>query len=141
TLDYDNQFIATDKFDAKRSYKKEDGYFPGIASIDNYPVYIENRNGNSQVKYKQAETLKRVFRNLDNKGIKVKYGRMDCGSFSKEIIDVVERNTEHFYIRAQRSGNLYSQILENKEWEKVEIGTHQYEIASIKYTPFGQEKS
>src|SRR5699024_2977606 len=50
-------------------------------------------------------------------------------------------NTDHFYIQAQRSGNHYSQILENKEWEKVEIGTHQYEIASIKYTPFGQEKS
>jgi len=30
-------------------------------TINNYPIYIENRNGNSNsnVKYKQAETLKR----------------------------------------------------------------------------------
>ena len=49
-LDYDNQFIPTDKYDSKRSYKKAEGYFPGIASINNLPVYIENRNGNSNVK-------------------------------------------------------------------------------------------
>jgi len=39
-FDYDNQFILTGKYDSKRSYKKADGYFPGIASIDNIPVYI-----------------------------------------------------------------------------------------------------
>ena len=58
-FDYDNQFIPTDKYDSKRSYKHADGYFPRIASIGNFPVYIENRNGNSNVKYKQEETLKR----------------------------------------------------------------------------------
>jgi len=57
TFDYDNQFIPTDKYDSKRSYKKADGYFPGIATIGNHPVYIENRNGNSTVKYKQDQTL------------------------------------------------------------------------------------
>jgi len=36
-FDYDNQFIPTDKYDSKRSYKKADGYFPGIASIGNIP--------------------------------------------------------------------------------------------------------
>ena len=33
-LDYDNQFIPTDKYDSKRSYKKAEGYFLGIASIN-----------------------------------------------------------------------------------------------------------
>ena len=60
-FDYDNQFIPAEKYDSKRSYKYADGYFPGIASINNYPVYIENRNGNSNVKYQQAETLKRAY--------------------------------------------------------------------------------
>ena len=40
-FDYDNLFIPTDKYDSKRSYKHADGYFPGIASIGNFPVYIE----------------------------------------------------------------------------------------------------
>ena len=56
----ENQFIPTEKYDSKRSYKKADGYFPGIATIENHPVYIENRNGNSNVKYKQDETLKLI---------------------------------------------------------------------------------
>ncbi len=56
-FDYDNQFIPTDKYDSKRSYKHAGGYFPGIASIGNFPVYIENRNGNSNVKYMQGTTM------------------------------------------------------------------------------------
>lgn len=33
SLDFDHQFIPADKKDAKYSYKKADGYFPGVASI------------------------------------------------------------------------------------------------------------
>ena len=55
-LDYDNQFIPTGKYDSKRSYKKEDGYFPGITSIGNLPVYIEGRNG-SVTRTKCVSTL------------------------------------------------------------------------------------
>ena len=61
TFDHDNQFIPAEKYDSKQSYKHADGYFPGIATIDNMPVYIENRNGNSNVKYKQEETLVRAY--------------------------------------------------------------------------------
>lgn len=44
-FDYDNQFIPADKYDSKLSYKHADGYLPGIASIGNFPVYIEkNKN-------------------------------------------------------------------------------------------------
>jgi len=35
---------------------------------------------------------------------------MDCSSFSKEIIDVVEKNSELFYIRAQRCATISYQI-------------------------------
>lgn len=31
TFDYDNQFLPAGKYDAKRSYKHADGYFPGIS--------------------------------------------------------------------------------------------------------------
>jgi hypothetical protein len=95
--DYDNQFIPTEKYDSKRSYKKADGYFPGIASINNCPVYIENRNGNSNVKYNQDETLKRSYTLLDEFGIQIKHSRMDCGSFDKTVVPVVEANSTYFY--------------------------------------------
>ena len=141
TFDYDNQFLPTDKFDAKRSYKHADGYFPGIATINNMPVYIENRNGNSNVKYKQDQTLKRAYDLLGEFGIKVKRSRMDCGSFSKEIVKVVESNSKYFYIRAQRCDDLFGKINQVENWTEVEIGFKKYQVASIQYTPFGEDKA
>jgi hypothetical protein len=140
-FDYDNQFIPTGKFDSKRSYKKADGYFPGIASIGNYPVYIENRNGNSNVKYKQEETLSRAYNLLNENGIKTKHSRMDCGSFDKDVIPVVEANSEYFYIRAQRCASLYDIIRDTTNWETVEIGFKEYQLTTIEYAPFGAEKT
>lgn len=140
-FDYDNQFIATDKYDSKRSYKKADGYFPGIASIKNFPVYIENRNGNSNVKYKQEDTLKRAYELLREFGVKIKYSRMDCGSFDKEVVPVVEANCEFFFIRAQRCASLYDKIKDVPVWKDVEIGFKKYQVASIEYAPFGWDKT
>lgn len=138
-FDYDNQFIPTGKYDTKRSYKKADGYFPGIATIDNMPVYIENRNGNSNVKYKQDETLGRAYKILVDQNIKVKHSRMDCGSFTHDIVKAIEPNTEYFYIRAQRCGTLYNQIKEVQTWKTVKVNNKSYEIASINYSPFGKK--
>lgn len=137
-FDYDNQFIPNGKHDSKRSYKKAEGYFPGIAAIDNIPVYIENRNGNSNVKYKQDQTLLRAYKVLSDQNIKVKYSRMDCGSFTNEVVKVVESNSDYFYIRAQRCGNLYQQLEKVEHWKTVKINNKTCEIASIRYSPFGK---
>ena len=37
TLDYDNQIIATEKYDAKRTYKKSHGYQPGVCLLYTSP--------------------------------------------------------------------------------------------------------
>jgi hypothetical protein len=104
------------------------------------PVYFENRNGNSNVKFKQEDTLTRAYELLKEFGVSVKRSRMDCGSFSKEIVSVVEANCELFYIRAMRCEDLFSRIQEVKDWKVEEIGFKQYEVASIEYAPFGQDK-
>jgi len=140
-FDYDNQFIPTEKYDSKRSYKKAEGYFPGVATINNHPVYIENRNGNSNVKYRQDETLKRAYSILAKFGIKPKYSRMDCGSFDRRVIPVVEENSEYFFIRAQRCESLYQEIKQVGSWQDVEIGFKKYQVASIEYAPFGGTRS
>ena len=56
-LDFDHQLIAADKKDAKYSYKKADGYFPGVASIGGLIAGVENRDGNANVRFHQADTL------------------------------------------------------------------------------------
>jgi hypothetical protein len=140
TLDFDNQFIACNKYDSKKGYKMKKGYFPGIATIGKNIVYLQNRNGNSNVKFKQEETLSSVFKLLSEQAIKPKRCRMDCGSFTKEIIKVVEQNCQHFFIRAQRCGDLTNQIQSIKEWEKETIGLQDVEVASIQYKPFSENK-
>ena len=92
-FDYDNQIIATEKYDTKRTYKQCNGYFPGVATIGNKIVYIENRDGNANVKFEQESTLSRAFDLLNENGIKINRSRMDAGSYSKEIIKVVASNS------------------------------------------------
>ena len=140
-LDFDNQFIPCEKYDSKKSYKMKNGYFPGIATIGKNIVYLENRNGNSNVKFKQEETLERVYDLLSSKGVKIKRSRMDCGSFTKEVIKVVEENSELFYIRAQKCAELTSKIREIKNWRNTSIGNKEVEVASLNYIPFKGDKS
>ena len=91
-FDFDNQFIPCEKYDSKKSYKMKDGYFPGVATIGKHIIYFENRNGNSNVKFKQSETLQAAYDLLKRKSINVDRSRMDCGSFTKDVIQVVEQS-------------------------------------------------
>ena len=86
TLAYDNQVIATEKYDARRSYKKCEGYQPGVASIGKNIVYIEGRNGNSPAKYQQEETLTRAFSLLDQQGICIKHFRAASASYQQKAL-------------------------------------------------------
>lgn len=65
---------------------------------------------------------------------------MDWGFFDKEVIPVVEFNSEYFFIRVQRCANLYDKIKQIENWEEVEIGFKKYQVASIEYALFGWDK-
>ena len=136
-FDFDNQLLPTEKYDAKRSYKHVDGYFPGIATINGMPIYVENRNGNSNVKFRQEETLEMAYNLLEEEGVKIHRSRMDCGSYAKVIVDVVEKHSDFFYIRAMRCDDLEEKVRNVKQWQTVEINYKQYEVVSIEYQPFG----
>ena len=55
-LDFDHQFIETEKHDAKMTYKKFTGYSSGVAVIGDLIVGIENRDGNANVRFHQQDT-------------------------------------------------------------------------------------
>ena len=139
-FDYDNQITANKKYDAKRTYKHSKGYFPGVATIGNTVVYIENRDGNANVKFKQAETLQNAYGVLKSQGISINRSRMDAGSYSKEIIDVVAKNSNLFYIRANKSDAVFEQIQEIRDWKEIELNYKNYQVASIKFKQFNQDK-
>ena len=84
-FDFDHQFIETEKHDAKPTYKKFLGYSPGVAVINDMIVGIENRDGNTNVRFNQRETLERIFKRLEASEVYISRARMDCGSCSEEI--------------------------------------------------------
>jgi hypothetical protein len=109
-FDYDNQIIEHKKYDASKTYKKNTGYFPGVATIADKIVYVENRDGNANVKTAQAETLERSYKLLNNNEIYVNRSRMDAGSYSKEIVEMVDKYSNLFYIRANKCETLTEEI-------------------------------
>jgi hypothetical protein len=140
-FDYDNQINANSKWDAKTTYKKNKGYLPGIATIGKAIVGIENRDGNANVKFKQEDTLERFYTVLESEGITVNRSRMDAGSYSKSIIDMVDKHSKLFYIRANKSGNLFEKINNISDWESIEINFKNYEVASIPFTQFYEDRN
>ncbi len=140
-FDYDNQINANNKWDAKNTYKKTKGYFPGIATIGNKIVGIENRDGNANVKFKQEDTLERFYTLLESENITINRSRMDAGSYSKKIIDVVDKYSKLFYIRANKSADLFEQINNISNWKTIEINFKNYEVASMPFTQFFDERN
>ena len=65
--------------------------------------------------------------------------RLDCGSYSKEIIDVVSHHSTLFYIRAARYNNLMSQLQRVEQWREVELNYEKCEVASIPFTQFSSD--
>lgn len=140
-FDYDNQVITNNNFDAKKTYKKNNGYLPGIATIEDKVVYLENRDGNANVKFEQAKTLHRAYQSLKSEGIKVNRSRMDAGSYAQDIIDVVDKNSKLFYIRANKSKNIFEQIQEVENWQEIELNYKKYEVASIVFKQFFEDRN
>ena len=130
-VDFDHQFIETEKYDAKPTYKKFLGYRPGVAVIGEMIVGIENSDGNTNVRFHQQDTLRRLFKRLERKGIVVNRFRADCGSCSQNIVDEVEKHCKTFYVRANRCNSLYDKIGTLENWHKVTINDIEFELNSI----------
>lgn len=141
-LDFDHQFIPAHKYDAKYSYKQDFGYFPGWASIGGIIVGGENRDGNTNVKFHQADTLRRILeRIISELKVVIERFRADCGSFSKEVISVVEELCNKFYIRASNCASRYEEFRQIEDWKAVEIGFEKCDVASASMDDFIEGKS
>ena len=130
-IDFDHQFIETEKYDAKPTYKKFLGYRPGVAVIGDMIVGIENSDGNTNVRFHQKDTLRRFFERIEQKGLTVNRFRADCGSCSEEIVEEVGKHCMTFYIRANRCGSLYDDIFALRGWKREELGGIEFELNSI----------
>ena len=140
-LDYDNVVVPTEKQDAKKSYKKTYGYHPGIAFVNDLPVHIENRNGNTPARYGQKDLLSECFDNLKSRDITIAKYRGDSASYQKNVVDFLEEKNCIFYIRNVNSGSFATHCSQSQSWEEVEINYQKKEVTSIEYKPFGGQNA
>jgi hypothetical protein len=66
---------------------------------------------------------------------------MDAGSYSKEITDMVSSHSKLFYIRVNRCDSLTEQIRGIKEWKTAEINYKTYQVASLLFTQFFEDRN
>ena len=120
TLDYDNTIAFNEKADSKMTYKRAYGYQPGVCFLNGDKVLcLENRNGNSDAKAFQADTLARMFACLGKHGVhKVDMFRADSASYQFDVIKLLEGKASCFYIGARNSyvEKYFAQI---PVWEKT----------------------
>ena len=103
-------------------------------------AYLENRDGNANVHFMQAETHRRFFEMMRSFGIHVRSFRADCGSYSEDIVKMVMEHTDKFYIRAERHAGLYEKVKRLTGWTTVEIGFQQYDVQSFPFESFEDVK-
>jgi len=137
TIDYDNTIVFNEKQDSKMTYKKGYGYQPGVCTInEEHILYIENRNGNSDAKSFQADTLERVFDLLESKKIKkIDYFRADAASYQFDVISLLQNKVGHFYIGC-RNSYVEKHFSRVANWEKMEDKEGPLEVGSIDIIPF-----
>tara|TARA_Y100000814_G_C12330356_1_gene401191 strand:+ start:109 stop:1404 length:1296 start_codon:yes stop_codon:yes gene_type:complete len=138
TMDYDNTILFTEKMDSKMTYKRMYGYQPGVATVNEELVlFIENRNGNSDAKSFQADTLLRMFKQLQAQGIpKPLYFRADAASYQYDVIKLLEEHVTHLFIGTRNSyvEKYYPQVT---QWQEYKVNNQvQYEVGEIYITPF-----
>ncbi len=135
-LDYDNTIIFTEKADAELTYKKENGYCPGVGMVGKHVVYVENRNGKSNAHILQHETIDRMAALLKEAGITVDVIRADSASYTYDIIKSMEKCTNRIFVKARMTETLEKAITEIEEWEEIEVGGDTLFRGSTTFTPF-----
>jgi hypothetical protein len=130
TVDYDNTIIPTGK-DSEATYKKVCGYQPGVGIIDNQPVYVEGRNGNSTSSFKMEETLQRMVHQLEGAGIRVGALRIDAAAFSQNVFKWLYKRPDLKYYLGARKQNI--DILRDAKWDTFTWGEVKVQATSIEY--------
>jgi hypothetical protein len=143
TLDFDNVILENEKYDAAGTYKKTTGYQPALASIGRQVVFIEGRGGNTPAAYKMNETLALCFESLKNNSIHIEIFRSDSAAYQQSVVEVVEQNCTHFYIRIDDSQNLREAIkdIPETDWQDITINNKKVQVADTPFQPFGAKKT
>ena len=129
-LDFDCTHIETKVSDGRWWFDKkgQKAYCPAVASINRLPVYIENRNGDSNSTFRIVDVIRNAIELLKQKGISISYVRIDAAGYNTKLVSLLNSLGVKFVIRAPSSRvNLQVEFVRN--WndtilckEQVKVG-------------------
>lgn len=142
TLDYDGHIVKNTKPDNAVTYKKTEGYYPVLCSINKFPVYMENRKGNTPESYRQLEIITQTMNECKSQGIQINRFRADACCYEKRTIAYLESHSSalQYYIRAEMNQDLRMALEDETDWEVALLNNKKIEVCEIDHQVFGQKK-
>lgn len=124
----------------KRDAKKY-GYNPMVCLIDELPVYISMRNGDSNAEFNLRDCLEKCLDLLEENNIKVGRVISDSAGYKKEVVDMLNYRNIKFNINTPVNRNFKAMnklIKKCQNWKQVQIKTafnvRDCEIGEVNYT-------
>jgi hypothetical protein len=147
TLHIDATFIETNSAGAVMSSEKaKNGYNPMVCLINNMPVFISMRNGNSNAGFQIAEALEICLNILAENKIRIGKVISDGAGYNRAFIDLLHKRGIKFNIHTPSNSNfkvMFNKIDDCDEWKTVELETgHGFrtcQVADIPYKMTGSE--
>lgn len=142
TLHIDATFIETDCSTSKYdSGSKKYGYYPMICLIDEMPVFISMRNGDSNASFELKECLQKCLNLLEKYNITVTRVISDSAGYVREMLHMLNKKGIEFEVNMPVSPyfkSMWQQFKEKDSWEKMEFETATKfkicQVAEIDYT-------
>jgi len=84
-----------------------------------------------------------AFESLKNNSIHIEIFRSDSAAYQQSVVEVVEQNCTHFYIRIDDSQNLREAIkdIPETDWQDITINNKKVQVADTPFQPFGAKKT
>lgn len=142
TMDYDGHTVENTKRDNAFTYKKTEGYYPALCSIDKLPIRMQNRNGNTPESYNQLPMIEESFKNLDEQNIQATKFRADACCYEKQTVEYLETRPTpvKYYIRAEMNEGLRIALADETDWEPAKLNYKNVEVCAIEHQVFGEKK-
>lgn len=140
-MDYDGHMVENTKNDNAFTYKKTEGYYPVMCSINKLPVYLQNRNGNTPESYDNLQVIRTAYETCKAQNIQIGKFRADACCYEKETIEYFEKENITYYIRAEKNANLRIALEDENEWQPVLLNHTKVEVCSIEEPLFGADKN
>src|SRR5581483_5779565 len=114
---------------------KKYGYYPMVCLIDEMPVYISMRNGDSNASFELKACLERCLALLTKYGITVKCVVSDTAGYVHEMFDMLQEKGIDFNVHIPFNKNfksMFKAIDKIDNWERIEFETpHNFRICEV----------